>query len=599
MRLPFRQPSAKVNPTSPMPVVNVFDHDLIDRLAPPALDFSVPDCCKFSETRWLRIWYVRDWPRTLSYVNWRRILHFAGNVRISLFLNPLDPALVSRQLEQQATAIQSGRMVRAMQKRDPSLIENQKYKEIVEELHYVQVEGDPFFYLTAVFGVFGETKDELDGWSKQLEALFYESGMVCDRALWQHQEGIHALLPQAMNTLGNHQRNVRLDSLRHLFPFTGDEILQPDGIFYGHNRANGMTMILDPFTQENPHTIVIGTSGGGKSYFMKDVIEQYVLRGARAHVIDVDGEYAALCKDLGGVYLDMGIKSKYTINVLDPDPDSGLVESFEMFKGWLLTAIGRAMTAGEGVALYKAYKRLFTRFGMSDEQPASLHQPAPRLSDLHDELLSCPSGDPSAFDALELANLLYPMAVGMESTAFNCATNLNLRDNSLVVFGLKSIPRDSPILTRRIRQIQQFTWHRMMKDTLTRTVEIVDEAWFLLEREDTARDLAERARRFRKRNGALFIATQQVSDFATSRHAQAVLNIAATHILFKQQMTVEDEVAALFKLTAAESGELRRLRPGEYLLLTSTLRAAMFKPAPPVRHGLYTTKPEEVLAGRK
>jgi hypothetical protein len=143
----------------------VFDHDLVDRLAPAAMDFTVSDCCTFSPAEWMRVWYVRDWPRTLGYEHWRDLLRFPGDVRVSLFLSPLPPALVSKQLEQQATAIQASRFIRLHQKRDASPSEDKDYQEIMEERQRVEVEGDPFYYLTAVLGLVARSKEDLDAWS--------------------------------------------------------------------------------------------------------------------------------------------------------------------------------------------------------------------------------------------------------------------------------------------------------------------------------------------------------------------------------------------------------------------------------------------------
>lgn len=584
-------------------VVNVLDNVLLDALAPSFMDFGPSDCCAFGPAEWLRVWYVRDWGRSMSYAQWRKLLSFAGDARIALFLTPIPPGLVVKQLEQQATALQSGRYLRVMMKRDQSIEETNAYREIIEELHHVQVENHPFYYLTVVFGLTGSSKEDLERWTARIEQLFADAGLTCDRAINQHEDALKCLLPHALNELGNHRRNIRLDSLRNLFPFTGEEVVQPEGVFLGHNLANGMAMVLDPFEQTNPHTILVGTTGSGKSFYMKDAIEQHLLGGARVHVIDVDGEYQALCEDLGGVYLDMSVTSAHCINVLEPNPEEDLAESFLMFKGWLETAVGRRLDAGEAVALDKAYKRTFDRFGMSETDRATLLRRAPLLSDLHEELLAVDRNDAGAGDAQHLANALYPMALGMESRAFNRLTNVNTRDNPLVVFGLKHIEQASPLFSKRVRQIQQFTWSRLMRAagdwgraTFPRTVEVLDEAWYLLGREETAEDLAARARRFRKRNGALLLATQHLVDFAHSRHAEVVLSLAATHVLFHQESAGIDAVAGLFKLTASERRFLMQARPGEYLLLTSQLRCAMKKTVPAQRHALYSTRARDVVA---
>ena len=134
---------------------------------------------------------------------------------------------------------------------------------------------------------------------------------------------------------------------------------------------------------------------------------------------------------------------------------------------------------------------------------------------------------------------------------------------------------------------------------LKRTIEIVDEAWYLLQNDDTAQDVAERARRFRKKNAALFLATQFADDFAANRYAGTILSLASTHLLFQQQATAVDRIATLFKLNEVEKLQLTRLDPGQYFLKTNKLRMMMYKPVPESRHKLYTTRPAEVLAYQK
>ena len=127
----------------------------------------------------------------------------------------------------------------------------------------VQIEQEPFFYLTVAFGLYGKSKDDLDYWSLKLEEIFRESGMIVDRAVRQQRIGLQALQPLNHNTLGAHQRHVPLDGLAQFFPFTGQETIRPKGIYYGQSLSDGMTVALDLFELDNPNTVIIGPPGGG------------------------------------------------------------------------------------------------------------------------------------------------------------------------------------------------------------------------------------------------------------------------------------------------------------------------------------------------
>jgi hypothetical protein len=269
-----------------------------------------------------------------------------------------------------------------------------------------------------------------------------------------------------------------------------------------------------------------------------------------------------------------------------------LAGAFENFKGWFVTVLGRAMAPEEEEVLDKAYFAAFAKRGILPQDRSTLTLTSPVLSDLYAALNDVAQKDVNATHARRLASALYPLALGGGSAAFNQHTDVDVRSNPLVVFGLSTVHRS--MMSKRIRQIQQFTWSQMTRQD--RTIEIVDEAWWLLENPETADDLCARARRFRKKNAALFVATQHPEDFAANRHAHAILSIVGTHLLFQQNDSVINQIADIFKLNPVEKSSIARLEPGHYFLKTSKLRMLLYRPIVRSRHPLYTTRPEELFS---
>ena len=153
------------------PTISVLRTDLVDGIAPASIDLaSADDCVAFSSTEWLRVWYVRDWPRTLGYKNWLDVLRFPADLRASLFMEPYAPGVVIKELERQEVAIQAGRYVRFQQKRDPSPSEDQKLREIREERQLIEINGDPFYYRTLALGLFASSREQLEQLSAEVES---------------------------------------------------------------------------------------------------------------------------------------------------------------------------------------------------------------------------------------------------------------------------------------------------------------------------------------------------------------------------------------------------------------------------------------------
>jgi conjugal transfer ATP-binding protein TraC len=560
--------------------------NLIDRVAPGGLRLEL-ESFAYSTSEYGRVWYVWDWPRRFSYRYFLQLLQFPGNIRSAMFLRPLDPRLVQKSLEQRLTTLQAEQLTRGRKGERADFGQLAATQDVERLLWQIQVEGEPYFLLSFYVCLFAAGEEELEKASRRLEDLFADAGIRAYRAMAEQEKGIHSVLPYGVDCLSR-RRNADLGALAAMFPFVSNERVMPGGTFYGLSRANGTVVILDDFEFENANSIVVGLQGSGKSMFLKYQMEQHALQGTRVYAIDIEGEFAALCADLGGTYLDMGSAGKYYLNVLDVDPrdPEGLLGSYFDFLGWLQVAIGR-LSPREKNTVDNTYTQAMKECGIVHDDPESLTNRPPTLSDWYEVLCSTPEAE-----AQDLAARIRPYAAGQLSAIFNHRTNVRV-ENDLVVFGLKTVREElKPV---RIRQIQSFIWTNVLS-TQRRTVVVVDEAWHLMQRQETAEDLAAMARRFRKKYAGLKLATQHADDFARNPHAEVIRDTAASALLYAQQPSAAPLLQHLFHLNAAETQELVTLYPGEALLITRRFRMPIYTPIPPDRYPLYTTKPQELEA---
>ena len=108
-------------------------------------------------------------------------------------------------------------------------------------------------------------------------------------------------------------------SLTALVPFNTQEILTPGGICYGRNAVTGNLIIGLRTSLVNGNAMVVATSGGGKSMFVKLEILMLYLRftKARFYVVDPENEYAPLVQELGGEVVNISVDSATHFNPLD------------------------------------------------------------------------------------------------------------------------------------------------------------------------------------------------------------------------------------------------------------------------------------------
>ncbi len=94
---------------------------------------------------------------------------------------------------------------------------------------------------------------------------------------------------------------------------------------------------------------------------------------------------------------------------------------------------------------------------------------------------------------------------------------------------------------------------------------LVDEAWQLMQFEDSANFLFSLAKRARKYNLGLTTITQDVEDFMSSKMGRAIVANSSMQLLLKQSASAVDVLSDVFKLTDEERKRLSNFPVGQGL----------------------------------
>ena len=128
---------------------------------------------------------------------------------------------------------------------------------------------------------------------------------------------------------------------------------------------------------------------------------------------------------------------------------------------------------------------------------------------------------------------------------------------------------------------------------------IVDEAWWMMQYEDSAKFLYALAKRARKYYLGLTVISQDVQDFLNNRYGKAVVSNSALQVLFKQSPSAIEKVAEVFNLTEGEKFLLLESAVGEGLFFAGLNHVAIKVLASPVEDKIITTDPRELIAQKK
>ena len=205
----------------------------------------------------------------------------------------------------------------------------------------------------------------------------------------------------------------------------------------------------------------------------------------------------------------------------------------------------------------------------------------PRLDDFAKTLKTLKQG--------KLCRRLEKYTKGSLAEVFNTQTNIEL-NNRLVVFDTKDLPESLRQIMHLI--IAQFVQNQV-KNEICKRILVIDEAWLMLEHEESARFIASLVRRARKYYLGVSIISQQANDFLSNTYGRAIASQSALRILMRQDTTTIKNVGIEFGLSEYEEKFLLTCERGEALVIADQHHVAVKVTASETEHPLITTDPTE------
>jgi conjugal transfer ATP-binding protein TraC len=140
----------------------------------------------------------------------------------------------------------------------------------------------------------------------------------------------------------------------------------------------------------------------------------------------------------------------------------------------------------------------------------------------------------------------------------------------------------------------KYVWTEI-RSSLKKRILAIDEAWILMQYEDSARFLYGLAKRARKYYLGITTISQDVSDFLSSPLGKPIVTNAAMKLLLKQSSAAIDQVAETFALTGGEKQVLIQSEVGQGIFFAGARHVAIEILAFPTEHKIITTNPKDIL----
>lgn len=449
---------------------------------------------------------------------------------------------------------------------------------------------------------------------------FYQLGFSINKVRYDIMNNFIASLPMGMAE--NWQvfmrqkllSTVTTNSCINLLPIFADcqNFTSPLMMFVGRR---GQLFFFDNFESSengNYNMVVVGKSGSGKSVFLQEYVSSILRIAGQVVVIDDGRSFANTCAILGGEFVDFASDNlcinPFSLYDASRAQEENFAADFEEPLIDLIVSIlciicniDKNSTKDFDIGLYRDILRKSVQIVLEQKGASG------GISDVREELLKNKIiRDAQTKDiADKIAFILREYATGRYSSYYNGQANLTV-EKFLTIFELSSLEANDVLQTSVLLTVIFLVYVRM-QGRIKRTSLIIDEAWKLL-RHDAIRGFIEGiARRARKYNGNLVVATQSISDFSEEKSAAAasVLSQSDWRVILSAESKDEKILKEQLGMEAGEVEIARNLRGdkgrySEFIIRHSSGSWLIGRLVlDPFSAKLYSSRAEDVIAIKK
>lgn len=564
-----------------------------DLIAPASMEIS-PTELKLNGKA-VKSFYVYAYPRYLE-ANWlNQIINFDATLDIAMFVYPAESARMLRVLRRKVSQMRSSKRMNS----ERGMVNDVALDTALEDAEQLRVDlqrgTEKFFQLGLYITVYAENEDKLDTTVKQLQTLMGGQLIMTHAADFQTERAFSTTLPQCEDSI-EVLCNMNTGPLSTTFPFVSTDLTSNEGILYGLNRHNNSLIIFDRFNLANANSVTFAQSGAGKSYAIKLEILRSMMLGTDVIILDPENEYETLTRTIGGTYVNLSLTSQQRINPFDLplvgqdeniNTQELIRENIITLSGLLNLMLGKLDPVEDGL-MDKALATCYEIKGITADTPNPHEYAMPTMVDLHSVLSSMEGGK-------NLAMRLEKYTHGTFSGLFSDQSNVDL-GSGLICFCIRDLEEQlRPIV---MYSLLNFIWARVRSE-LKRRLLIVDEAWNIVQHEDSGRFLHNLVKRARKYYLGIATITQDVEDFMDSSWGKPIITNSSMQLLLKQSPAAMDKLQPVFNLTEQEKYLLLNSGVGQGLFFAGDQHVAIQIIASYGEDKIVTTNPEEILAQQK
>lgn len=450
----------------------------------------------------------------------------------------------------------------------------------------IQINNEQVYYTYTYISVKSDSREDILYIIKKIRSILYSKMLISNVLNFRQLQGYLSTLP--LNSLNKSitkscAANMTTSNIVNMFPFYTDTVFDKNGVIFGYTNHNKKICNIDIFSNKytNSNICIFGSSGSGKSYFVKLLILRLYITNVKQYIFDPEGEYVNIASKIGGEYISFNDNASKNFNILDIDEIDIMENNFFNKKVNLVyELLSKMLNIETDYRVYvldsikKAYlskgidENINNMYTVSNNQKICLNKTIkdascmPLLGDILENLKLVMHGNNHI-----LKKIIYEFEQILSKYSFlNKTTNLNF-NNTLMIFDLNGLDFNiANILFKFI--IDDII--KKIKYSKEKSIIYIDEVWkFIYNNEFSAEQIFMLFKTIRKINAGIVTITQDVSDFFNKDlgvYGKSIINNSFVKMFFKMEYSDSDILSKTGVLSKYELSEITSLNKGSMFM---------------------------------
>ncbi len=450
-----------------------------------------------------------------------------------------------------------------------------------------------------------------DSAKKEVRAILKQNGFRYAEMFGRQVDSFISRNVSALDTIKDFKRDIPTTTLASIFPFISGALLDEKGIYIGYNEY---PVFIDLFKRDkeraNSNVMIIGKSGGGKSYATKTLLTNLACDNTKVFVLDPEDEYTPLSYNMQGNVLDVGSSQKGRFNpfhimtTLDAD-EGGSDDSYSTHLQFLeefFSVILPGMPSEAFEVLNSLTIEAYKQKGINAQTPITKLKPEdfPIFDDLYklaNDKLKVEKDDYHRRTLQTVVTYISKFATGgRNSNLWNGPMSIATKEN-FITFNFRSLlaNRNQVIANAQMLLVFKYLDNEIIKNkdfndkykANRHIVVAVDEAHvFINPKHPIALEfMAQMAKRIRKYGGMQIVITQNIKDFVGSveiqRQSTAIINASQYSFIFSLAPNDITDLIDLYRnageINQEEQDSIVTAGVGQAFLITGALSRTSVK----------------------